>query len=120
VQFRENQNSVTHAKHPLNTKGLHSLQHSASKTKLTLRLNSTSSRLPTQSTHCFGNISIPTTDQIQRAEVKLLFKFHVVIFWVVPPCSDTTGYQHLVGPCCFHLWGEPRRLWYESSSLWKS
>jgi len=31
---------------------------------------------------------------------------HVMIFWVVTPCSYVAGYQCFIGPCCLHLQDE--------------
>jgi len=33
-------------------------------------------------------------------------KIEVVVFWIVPFCSDIVGYQCFGGPCCLHLQGE--------------
>jgi len=33
-------------------------------------------------------------------------KVHVMVFWVVTPCSDVVGFQRFGGPCCLHPQGE--------------
>jgi hypothetical protein len=31
---------------------------------------------------------------------------HVMVLWVLIPCSDVVGYQRFGGPFCLHLHGE--------------
>lgn len=40
---------------------------------------------------------------------------HVVVFWVMTPCSDMVGQQCFRGPCFLHLQGEDTQS--ESKSL---
>jgi len=37
-----------------------------------------------------------------RLEVFTAMKYHVVVFWVVPPCRYMVGYQHFGGSCCLY------------------
>jgi len=39
----------------------------------------------------------------KRLEIFTVMNFHVVVFWVMKPCSDVLGYQPFGGSCCLHL-----------------
>jgi len=39
---------------------------------------------------------------MERCEIFTVMMTHVMVFWVVMPCSDI-GYQHFRGSCCLHL-----------------
>jgi hypothetical protein len=42
----------------------------------------------------------------KRFILSAAMKTHVAVFWVMTPCIDVVGYQHLGKPCCLHLQGE--------------
>jgi len=39
-------------------------------------------------------------------EVSTAMNIHVVVFWVVTPCSNFVGHERFEGPCCLHLKSE--------------
>jgi hypothetical protein len=51
----------------------------------------------------FNSLSDSTST---RFEILTAMKIHVVVFWILIPCSDVVGYHHIGGLCCLILQGE--------------
>jgi hypothetical protein len=44
-----------------------------------------------------------------KLDVFVVMKGHIIILWVLIPCSDMVGYHCFGGPCCLHLQIEVKR-----------